>query len=394
MTNLQLVDKSLQTAQYILSQRFQGPIELVAGEQLKGSNRSHVMRCHIIQGPADAPSSVIVKRVLDSGNEKYDPNASTGPAVSLFDEWAGLQLLGECFGSDSPVPDFFGGDRQTGIIVMEDLGQGKGLDTLLRGDNPTTAAEAFIELFKVIGRMHAVTIGKEDRYRQLRRALGTPQPGYLSLMGQHAHSFQSTLELLKLEVPPMLNAEIMRIVQQVVDPGPFHAFIHCDPCPDNCLVTEQGMRLLDFEMSQFGLALWDGAYARGHFPTCWCVNRIPTALVEEVESAYRVELVKGCPQAAEDALFGHAVVAGCACAVFLTLSWEMPALMSEDNQWGIATNRQRVLARLDALAQATERWACFPTLGAAALYMNEALRALWLPSMEEMPLYPAFKPAQ
>lgn len=392
MTNLQLAEESVQAAQRILSQRFQGPINLMAGEKLKGSDRSYVVRCHITEGPSGLPSTVIVKRALAHGDEKYDPDASSGAAVRLFDEWAGLQLLGECFGGDSPVPGFFGGDREIGVMVMEDVGQGKGLDVLLRGDDARAASQAFIELFRVIGRMHAVTAGKEARYQQLRQALGTPQVGYLSQMDRHARSFQSTQELLRLESHSSLDAEIESCAQLVAERGPFHAFIHCDPCPDNCLLTEQGMRLLDFEMSQFGLALWDGAYTRGHFPTCWCVNRIPSALVEEVEAAYRAELVLGCPQATDDTLFGRAVVAACACAVFMTLSWEMPGLMNEDSQWGIASNRQRVLLRLDALAQATERWSCFPALGAAARSMREALEAVWLPLMEGMPLYPAFRP--
>ncbi|RYX82823.1 aminoglycoside phosphotransferase family protein [bacterium] len=391
MPNEQPQQDSIEVAQRILSQHFYGAVTLEAGATLRGSNRSHVVRCRVLQGPPNCPDSVVVKRALSQQDETYDPNSNEGPAMRLFNEWASLQFLSECFGEQSPIPRFYGGDKEAGVFVMQDLGAEKGLDVLLRADDATAAENALEGLFQVLGRMHAVSIGKASRYRQLREALGATQPGIVDKMADYANSFKNTLQLLGLEPHPQLEAELDACVQMVLDPGPFAALIHCDPCPDNCLVTSQGVRLLDFELSQFGLALWDGAYVRSHFPTCWCVNRIPQQMVEKVEAIYRTELTRGCPQAADDKQFGMANVAGCACALFLTIRWGMPGLLEQDDEWGIATNRQRVLVRLDALARATERWQCFPVLGASARQLEAVLKAAWLPEMEEMRLYPAFR---
>ena len=195
---------------------------------------------------------------------------------------------------------------------------------------------------------------------------------------------------MKLEVSEQLDSEINACLKLWRDQGSFHAFIHSDPCPDNCLVSGQGFKLLDFEFGQFGFALWDGAYARSHFPTCWCVNRIPPQIVERVEIVYREQLIQGCPPAADDKQFGAAVVASCLCAVFMTLRGELPKLLEQDDEWGIATQRQRVLVRLKALSEATQRWNHSPALGTAAQQLAAALGQLWLNEMDEMPLYPAF----
>jgi hypothetical protein len=334
---------------------------------------------------------VVVKRALPQDDENYDPTSSRGPAVRLFNEWASLQFLNERFGEDSPVPHFYGGDQGKGVVVMGDLGAGVGLNTVLLGEQEAEAQAALTQLFQVLGRMHAVSIGHSLRYQELRAELGPLPPSFMAPMNEFAQRFVALLEYLQLPIHPLLESELEACVQMVSEPGAFNAFIHCDPCPDNCLVIEQGLRLLDFEFGQFGLALWDGTYARSRFPTCWCVNQIPSELVELVEAAYRIELSRGCPQAEDDGLFGTAVVVGCTCALLQTLRWTMPQLLEKDEQWGIATERQRVLVRLDALHQATRRWDCFPVLGETAHQLEEALRRVWLPAMQKMPLYPAFR---
>ena len=59
------------------------------------------------------------------------------------------------------------------------------------------------------------------------------------------------------------------------NPGPFHAYIHGDPCPDNVFFIDGEMLLIDFEFGRFGHALRDALYGRMPFPTCWCCNRLP-----------------------------------------------------------------------------------------------------------------------
>lgn len=70
-------------------------MRLDTAPRLDGSDRSHVFRMSLLEGPLDAPASVIVKRAAVSNDERYDANATAFPAPAwrLFNDWAGLQFL-------------------------------------------------------------------------------------------------------------------------------------------------------------------------------------------------------------------------------------------------------------------------------------------------------------
>jgi len=176
------------------------------------------------------------------------------------------------------------------------------------------------------------------------------------------------------------------------NPGSFLAYTHGDPCPDNCLLSDSKVRLVDFEIAAFHHALIDGVYGRIHFPTCWCVNRIEQRIVHRMESAYRAELAKGCPEATDDAQFYRAVVEACAYWVLTLCQFDtIPALLKKDDQWGISTMRQRVLMRFEMFAQATEEFGHLQAMGVTFRNMAAKLRRLWPAEAGEMPYYPAFR---
>jgi len=135
--------------------------------------------------------------------------------------------------------------------------------------------------------------------------------------------------------------------------------------------------------------LLDAAYGRVPFPTCWCVNRLPETLVPRFEAAYRAELVKGVPEAADDAAFGQGMVVACAGWIITTISWNLAGVLQEDSRWGIATVRQRHLLRLETFSAATEQFGHLEALGAFARQLQATLAARW--PVEAMSLYPAFR---
>jgi len=149
--------------------------------------------------------------------------------------------------------------------------------------------------------------------------------------------------------------------------------------------------IIDFEFAAFGHALIDGAYGRIMFPTCWCCNRIPDAVVAAMENAYRAELTRAVPEAADDRLFNTALVAACAHWALGTLTWHLDGSLKEDREWGISTMRPRILARLDAFIATAESHGKLPALHQTLAILADDLRAQW-PDMEDLPLYPAFRP--
>jgi hypothetical protein len=379
----------IKTAEKILSDTFGGEVRLEETEELGGSGRSNVLRCKVLEGPAEAPQSVIVKQALAWDDEVYDPDSTEGPAWRLFNDWAGLQFLTESIGDDSPTPRFYSGDKEKGIIVFEDLGSGESLDKLLLGNDSDAAEAGLIELTTALGRMHALTVGKRAEFERIRDRLGprwqTPTTTEGLLIG-----FAQGCNAVGVEMQPGIEDEMPAVAALVTDPGPFDVYTHGDPCPDNNLFVERGLKLIDFEFGDFRHALRDGVYGRIHFPTCWCVNRLPNYIMRRMEDAYRAELVVDCPDAEDDEIFYRAVVEACTYWVVGMFHSLTHRLLDEDNEWGISTVRQRLLLRLDVLVKATEEFGYLEAIGATAQDMLAKLREVWA-DVEEMPYYPAFR---
>ena len=113
--------------------------------------------------------------------------------------------------------------------------------------------------------------------------------------------------------------------------------------------------------------------------------------MKRAEVAYRSELIKGCPEAADDRIFGPALVGICAYWAFMTFNWGMPRILEKDQEWGIATVRQRAILRFECLAATAEEFGYLKAIGETARKMASKLRSLWS-DVEEMPYYPAFQP--
>ena len=377
-------------AERVLSKLWRCKIALGQGEGLGGSDRSNVYRFPVLTGPSERPENVVVKQAGERTNESYDLNGSEGPAWRLFNEWAGLQFLTELADTESSTPRFYGGDRTAGIIILEDLGQGTQLDHLLLGDDSRAAEQGLMCMMTALGRMHALTIGHRSTFEQLRDQLGPrgKRESPEDIVARQKQEFLKLIDRVNVMVRSELDIDFKTLEGFLNPESPFMAFSHHDPCPDNCLLVGQDMKLLDFEFSGFRHALLDGVYGRIHFPTCWCVNRLPVGVYQQMEQVYRRELVQGCPEARDDEVFNQVLVEACAWHMLRRLSI---GILEKDGQWGIATHRQRVLLRLDRLAEITEEVGHLEVLGSTIQDLAVALRRQWTNEVDEMPLYPAFR---
>ncbi len=392
-------------AERVVTAALGGPVRLGQG-QLLGGERRHTptIRFSMVEAPSGAPPSVIAKCVRDY-RQRFDAQDEDDARAArrLSNEWAGLQFLdGAVRASEQPLvsPRCFGGDHATGLVVFEDLGDGECLADLLQAEDPARAEACLLAYAATLGRMHAATAGRAPEYDALRTRLGFVAPpggsgptGWLhnemSWLSGDVEEFRKGCAGIGLELPTAFDDDVQAVAAAMEHPGPFLAFTPSDSCPDNHRFIDGQVRLFDFEGSTFRHALLDAAYSRVPFPTCWCVNRLPEGLVPRFEAAYREELAKGCPEAADDEIFGRAMVAACAFWTIATISWNLPRTLQEDSRWGIATVRQRHLLRLETLAATTEQFGYLEALGAIARRMHARLRSLW--SVEEMPLYPAFR---
>jgi hypothetical protein len=349
----------------------------------------------LIEGPAHAPTSAIVKRAAVGNDEIYDPSggAFPAPAWRLFNDWAGLAFLDQVAGSTPIAPRLYGGDRNAGLIVLEDLGTGETLDQVLLARDAQAAERGLVELAALLGRMHALTVGRQAEFDQLRDALGPREKDTEHYTYQWlATAVHAAARNLGVTPAPGIDDELAALIETIKKPGPFLAYTHGDPCPGNDMRVGTQLRLLDFEFGDFRHALTDGVYGRIFFPTCWCSNRVPHAVVIQMESAYRAMLMQKCPAARDDALFAQAVVVGCAYWALTMYAWNSIAdLLKHDQEWGTATIRQRVLVRSDIFAQTAEQFGHLEALGATLKTLAAKLRACLPADVEPLPSYPAFQ---
>lgn len=356
---------------------------------LKASGRTQVYRFSLLENPVDAPQHVIVKAMPVTEGISAASNTTPENAFQLlFNDWAGLQFLSEIAPDSALAPRFYAGDKTHGLIVMEDLGTGNGLHHLLLADNPEAAEKAAVQYAVTVGRMHAATIGKQEAFYHIRQKLGpvdTPNYAWIS------SALWETIRTLDVAPAAGIEDELKLLTSSMENPGPFSAYTHGDPCPDNILLGDS-VRLFDFEFGAYRHALIEGVYARMPFPTCWCVSRLPAHIVHHMEASYRIELAQGCLAAHDDRLYAQAVAAACAYWTIDDCRF-LHRHLEKDWQWspGLATARQRFLLRFDVARESIEASEYLQAIGQTFERIAGRLRELLPPEADQMPYYPVFR---
>jgi hypothetical protein len=404
-------------AERILARAWDCPVRVDEGVTIGSAEeiKPNIRRCRVLEGPPDRPATVIAKRILGPG--VYDPDdlrrvtefdGMPSLAWQLCHEWAATTFL--CgIPSEPPLsPRCLGGDRSDGLVVLEDIGTGPTLGELLEGADPAQAEQAVLGYAVTLGRLHARTIGRQAEFERLWVSLGFPASGSIPRdVAKPWRRFQEAGDALNLRLPAGFQDEMTAAVAALASPGPFLAFGHGENNPINNMLGGGRVRLFDFEFSDFWHALADGVNYRHLFP--WRTHRLPDELLRRMEATYRAELVQGCPEAGDDAIYGRAFVAaraqwtmGHVCEHLFGDFGDAPALerdgfwegnLTEAERAVKPTVRQRVLILLENLASTAEEFGQLPAIGAAALEMAACLRARWRPSEYQLPVYPAFRSA-
>jgi hypothetical protein len=403
------IPQLLHTAEQIMAQSLGRPIHLQAGDDYS-TNKSVVLRCHAQAVRDTPPLSVIVKQVRsDPRNYPYAPDDAMSPnaAHGLLDEWAALRLL-ETIANEPPLaPRFFGGDRTTGVLILEDMGLGATTTELVQGSDPDQASDALIAQCALLGRLHARTVGKAAIYRTHRAELGAQsitQPLFSQpwtparqepILDQEVLSvcraYTAIFESVGLKPSAGIDAEIALVASQIeADPGVFLAYCQGDQnLPGGCIQCGPYLRLFDFDAGGFRHALIEGMPGR---MTWGCMMRIPQDILPQMEHAYRKEFAYGCPDALDDAIFYPTLVAaGARWHIFHVLQ-RLPEALTNDRPRGPTTLRQQVIAWLEAFAQLSEEFGYFNALGCSARVMVTEVWRRWPVEPHQLPFYPAFIP--
>ena len=375
-----------------------GPVRLDTPELLrKPGYRNQIVRFVVADAPTGSPATIIVKTAQGTPEAQFDPENDTteSPAWRFYNEWAGNRFLNGIQTLSPLNAQIYGGNASAGIIVLEDLGKPSSLADAMQDTDSARLHDALLRYAKGLGQLHAVTMGREAELWQFRTFAGgkiaAHEPKGAAWLRDEVVTFRKQADALGVVVSAAWNDEAAQVAALLDAPGPFSAFLPGDTCPDNHRLMENGsLRFFDFEFAGFGHALLDAAYLCMPFPTCWCVNRLPEAITDELISAYRAELAAACPEARDDKKFAFGLAAACAFWMVCTLAWGAKEAIEKDDEWGISTTRQRIPFRLNNFAQFAEKAQAFPAMTETVRVLAEKFRTLW-PDTEEMPLYPAFR---
>ena len=390
----------------LLSGKFGGKIRLRAGETFI-TNGSIVVRCSVVGSGSDVPVSVIVKKARED-EFRYNPDSSETPnsAHWLFSDWAAADFLGNVPSEIPFSPKLYGGSREFGLIVLEDLGNGETPNTYdaLLGDDPELAEQTLIEHVSLIGQLHAATIGRDEEYKRIRQGLGAlpkseklfqdpwadarNRPIPASEIEEAIKFYRTAFANLGIRAAAGASEEIEFVASKVeACPKQFLAFCKGDQNAAGDYIRQHSKpRLFDFNASGFRHALIEGM--PGRF-TWGCMMRIPKRIKPLMDAAYKSQLTQKHPKITDEIFRRAMIEAGARWHIFHVIH-RLPDALNGDRQRGLTTLRQQTFAWLMAFADLYEEFDCLQALGVSARRIVERLRKSWSVEVCDLPYYPAF----
>jgi hypothetical protein len=354
------------------------------------ADHPHVARLAVQKAPTSMPPTVIVKRWRI---DEQDPNSREFSASLLAREWASIRLLSTVLGGASPAPQLYAGDLSEGFLVMEDLGDRQPLKEALWGGDRSKGAQALVVYGDILGQVHGKTANQSDLFTTLQRQLN---PHYTEPNENYLDMFQApiqTLERIGIEISPSALDDIGEASRKLTQPGNFTAFGQGDPVEQNFIEWQGRWRIIDFEAGIFHHALLEGVFPRLFFPTSGLkyMLRLPEDIWRQAEAAYRVELSRNLPDAADDALYQSGLTAACA---FWTLSfchtWLERAIAGDDPVEVLKRIRQCTIARFEQFVNTSNEFQNLTHLGKVFEKLAAKLRGQWSEEACNLPFYPAF----
>lgn len=282
-------------AESVLSKRFGARIRLGEPEDLGGSDRSIVLRVRVAASPFSLPRTLAVKRYVPTG---------AAPRDSWVREAVSYQLFTALAVEDRMCPELFAHDSASGLLVMEDLGRAPTLADKLHGGDSRAAEAALLSWARSLGRLHATTAGREADFDALLRRLD-PTTTKDPLAEDGPIAIAHLPNLLEAVFGVSTPAEVVAAADAtlgLLDTGRHRAFSPSDTCPDNNLITNRGVRFLDFEGGCVRNMMFDVAALAVPFPSCWCAYALPPGMTEAMLAAWRAEVRAMWPDLTEDAV--------------------------------------------------------------------------------------------
>ena len=294
---LSLIEKSL-------SNSLEYEIRLAKCTKFK---KNRIFRCWVADGPSCLPEVLLVKMARQTKREPYDHERDCigSSAWKLFNEWAALQFLGKINGDKMITPKFIAGDATQGVIAFEYVSKARSFRDILRKSNAAERAHALLAHAQAMGRMHGSTYGRKNEWLNIRTGLSTHYQAETDSFDGILRTFRRFATLVGQPESIAVESELSELQEILSNAEPFSAFRHVDIAPQNYLLVDDGVKLVDFEYSSYGCFPLDAPLGPFPFPVRWECDEI---LAQEIESVYRKELSSGFHRALDDAIYYKGLV--------------------------------------------------------------------------------------
>lgn len=173
-------DPLVTAAERILSGVIGGPIHFTSVERLSEPDRRNLLLRCTSSHTRDLPSQFILKKVQVESYKPEDPDS--WDTQRFFNDWVGSEFL-STLGADHG-PRFYGGDRELGFILLEDLGHHRSLVEPLLQEGATSAEKSLLRYIARLGRMHADTIRQRSAFEQLFHAVNPTGKRYAPMASE------------------------------------------------------------------------------------------------------------------------------------------------------------------------------------------------------------------
>jgi len=337
-------------------------------EVLRTGPRSHVVRARVVGGEAQ---SIVLKHFRDE------------PVCGL-DDWAGTLFLSRAGVPGSPR--FLAGSVEARLFVMEDLGPGHSLESLLRGEDAHAASTGLLSIVRLTAQLHIRTLQAQAEYDAVRQAV---EPRHERVRIENARylldnagRLQRWAEAVGAQVAPGTHEDLERLARTLADPGPFLAFTHGDMAPSNTLFTREGSHLVDFEYAGMRHSLYDALM--------WLlIVPLPEELISRADITYRIVLAQGCEEARVDSVYAQARAELAAARTVNVLQWISPKALERDRDWAPGfTERAALLRHLERCRALQDLVHPVPALSSTLESIESRLRERW--TVEPF-VWPAFR---
>ena len=371
-------------ASQILSEALNCQIQITRSERMtEAGRRNLLLRCWI-EPIENLPASFIIKKVEGDYSPERCDSADT---KRIFNDWIGTEFLNTVSPELHHSPHFYGGDRRLGLIVIEDVQHRHSLVESLLGRDRALAEWALLQYATCLGQLHRDTVGKVEEFERLYRNLAPKMEFIRASLNIQQLKFKLASAAIELDSHCLQDLEIIN--NMLLHPGELLTYVHTDACPDNVLDTGSKLRLIDFETGRFDHAFIDVACGRMMFPSCWCSKALPLNLVQKMEHTHRAILSEACYSLEDDRVFDTALINACGMWLLYTILRHLESALATEQDFGISTIRQRILARLQTFIELSTELNQLVGLRDVSNRLLDILSKRWS-DVPELPLYPAF----